>query len=238
LEPRNNGALLRVRIRSYSACIFADEHRRSGHHVNAALASGHGWKRHRDLVLAGAVRSLRRMTPDAAQQRGVLSYGQCQHDRNESCSEHREYRGQDAHHHECAQNSQKLAFLAAFGSLSRPHLRNLADEMLKIPHQSSSSQTAARDSDFGGGSPCATFTGNAWDSKPALPHARGRGVAPERSVTWRSPHADGGARVNVQRRVPAVTAERSTLTRRRSFRGKKRGNSANARTATTYLSTI
>ena len=40
------------------------------------------------LVLAGASRRLRRMTPDIAQQRGVLAYRQCQHDGNDSCSKH------------------------------------------------------------------------------------------------------------------------------------------------------
>jgi hypothetical protein len=40
------------------------------------------------LGLAGAIRRLRRMTPDIAQQRGVLAQGQCQRDGNDSCSKH------------------------------------------------------------------------------------------------------------------------------------------------------
>jgi hypothetical protein len=40
------------------------------------------------LVLADARRRLRRMTPDAAHQRGVLAHRQCQDDGNDSCSKH------------------------------------------------------------------------------------------------------------------------------------------------------
>ena len=40
------------------------------------------------LVLAGVSPRFRRMTPDAAQQRGVLAYRQGQHDGNDNCSKH------------------------------------------------------------------------------------------------------------------------------------------------------
>ena len=80
--------MLHVRSASTSLYVLADKCRRLRHSPGAAVVSGHAWRRGLMLVLADASRRLRLMTAGAAQQRGVLAYGQCQHDGNDSCSKH------------------------------------------------------------------------------------------------------------------------------------------------------
>ena len=86
MEPGDHDAVLRVWSCS-SSYVLTDECR-CPRWLRAAVVSGHARRRGLMLGLAGTTRRLRRMTPDAAQQRGVLAYRQCQHDGNDSCSKH------------------------------------------------------------------------------------------------------------------------------------------------------
>ena len=100
LESGDTRALLRIRARSNAAPIVANEGSGSGPNQDAALVPGHA-ERHRDLVFAGAVGALFGLTPEAAQQRGILPQRQRQHDGNESCTKHggaRGYARQYPHH--------------------------------------------------------------------------------------------------------------------------------------------
>jgi hypothetical protein len=87
LEPGDPDAVLRVWSCS-SSYVLTDECRCPRRELRAAVVSGHARRRGLMLGLAGATRRLRRMTPDAAQQRNILAHCQCQHDGNDSCSKH------------------------------------------------------------------------------------------------------------------------------------------------------
>ena len=88
IGTRDHDAVLRVRSAGSSPYVLADKCRRPRHELRAAVVSGHARRRGLMLVLAGATSPPRRMTPDPAQQRGVLPYRQRQHDGKESCSKH------------------------------------------------------------------------------------------------------------------------------------------------------
>ena len=86
MEPGEHDAVLRVWSCS-SSYVLTDECRCPRRELGTAVVSGHA-RRGLMLGLAGATRRLWRMTPDAAQQRGVWAYRQCQHDGHDNCSKH------------------------------------------------------------------------------------------------------------------------------------------------------
>ena len=135
LEPRGSNGPVRVRCRRGPASIFTDEWRRSRVNPDAALVCGHAWGRRCGLMLASAVRTLLRMTPHTAQQCGALSQRQCQHDRNEGCSEHvdaRQSERQDTRHPFRGEHHENLGFKSA-RRLTATDLRNFASRCRKFP---------------------------------------------------------------------------------------------------------
>ena len=92
-------------------------------------------------MLAGAGRNVPRMTPDATQNRGALCQRQCEHDRNESCSEHKDARyhmRQDAHQTKSPSERRANGPSLPLSARVRPVVVEFRDEVLTIPHRCSS----------------------------------------------------------------------------------------------------
>ena len=85
-EPGNNEGVLCVRRRSGAPCVFANKRDRRDDVACAVVVGAHAWGRR--CVLMRAPRGRGVLTPDLAQQAGVLPNCQRQHDRKESCSKH------------------------------------------------------------------------------------------------------------------------------------------------------
>ena len=86
LEPRNHDGLLRVRSSSGASRILANKRDRPEDGASAAVFGANAWGRRRALMRAPRGRGV--VTPDLAQQVGVLPNCQRQHDRKESGSKH------------------------------------------------------------------------------------------------------------------------------------------------------
>ena len=85
-EPRNHEGVLPVRSSNGAPGIFANKRDRCEDNGAAAVGGAHAWRRRRVVMRTPRGRGI--VTPDLAQQAGVLPNRQRQHDRKESCSKH------------------------------------------------------------------------------------------------------------------------------------------------------
>ena len=85
-EPRNSEGVLRIRSSSGAPHVFANKRDRRADVASAVVVGAHAWGGRGVLMRAPRGRGVG--TPDLAQQAGVLSKCQRQHDRKESCSKH------------------------------------------------------------------------------------------------------------------------------------------------------
>ena len=85
-EPRNHEGVLPVRSSNGAPRIFANKRDRCEDEGAAAVVGAHAWRRRRVVMRTARGRGV--VTPDLAQQAGVLPNRQRQHDRKESGSKH------------------------------------------------------------------------------------------------------------------------------------------------------
>jgi hypothetical protein len=141
-EPRNNGPVQRIRSRSITPHILANRRSRAGRGAATAVVAVDGRGRRWLVMPASSHRRLVRVTPDLAQQGGVLPDCQCQHDRKDDCSIHVMLATSKGKSCSNPSNDRRWEILGFSRACSGPTLEpaEFGRSMPKIPHRNRSAQ--------------------------------------------------------------------------------------------------